>query len=446
MKILPILRNTLVVIPVLLVSRSWAGDEFEGKPIEYSRSTPQNCISRLQERLDRGEANLAYEERNGYLSAVLKALNVPVESQTLVFSKTSLQIRRISPETPRALYFNDDVYVGCCQSGDVLEISAVDPQLGTVFYTLDQQPSEKPRFERRVDNCLICHSSSRTEGVPGHLVRSLYVDPEGHPIFSGGSRVVDHTTPLDQRWGGWYVTGKHGSQAHLGNLVIHGRDVPRQLDNSQGQNVEQLRDRLDVERYLSPHSDIVALMVLEHQTLVHNRLTKANFTARQALDYEQAMNQALGYPPEKRLDSTLRRIQNAGNELVEALLLVGEARLTAPISGTSGFAETFARSGVRDSQGRSLRDLDLSGRLFKYPCSYLIYSKSFDELPREMRDYVWQRLGKILSGEDKSEKFSHLSESDRQAIAEILRDTKPELAGSWNNGNKKPASSQPTAE
>ena len=188
-----------------------AADEFEREPILYSESTPDNCISRLQQRLDAGELTLTHEGDKSYLPSVLKALEVPVESQMLVFSKTSLQMRRISPRTPRAIYFNDDVYVGFCQSGDVLEISAVDAQLGTVFYTLDTEEKEKPQFERRTDNCLVCHSSSRTEGVPGHLVRSLYVDAGGQPLLSAGSRMVDHTTPIEHRWGGWYVTGSHGS-------------------------------------------------------------------------------------------------------------------------------------------------------------------------------------------------------------------------------------------
>ena len=282
MRVITVWQYSLVAIPLAFASSLQAEDDFDRPPISYSASSPVNCISRLQNRLDRGELELGRHDTFGYLPAVLKALDVPTESQMFVFSKTSLQVRYIAPRTPRAVYFNDNVYVGYCQMGDVLEISAVDPQLGTVFYTLDQQPDATPRFERRIDNCLICHSSSRTEGIPGHLVRSLLTDAAGQPIYSAGSRAVDHTTPVDQRWGGWYVTGTHGSQKHLGNLVIRTRVVPEPVDNSAGQNVFELTDRLDVRKYLSPHSDIVALMILEHQVLVHNRLTKAIFDTRQA--------------------------------------------------------------------------------------------------------------------------------------------------------------------
>lgn len=415
----------------IAVSAAIAADVFERPPIEYSRSKPENRISQLQARLDRGELKLKQEEGLGYLRSLLKAAEVPVESQTLVFSQTSMQRHRISPQKPRAIYFNDDVYVGFCQSGNVLEISAVDPKLGTVFYTLDQEESPEPRFLRQTENCMVCHSSSRTEGVPGLVVRSLFVDPNGQPILSEGSYSVDHSTPLEQRWGGWYVTGTHGSQTHLGNLINRDKGVTRPIANDENLNVTALKDRLKVDRYLSPHSDIVALMILEHQTIVHNRLTKANFAVRQALYDEAELNRALDNTEVERFDSTTRRIQSAGDDLVDALLLVDEAKIAAPISGTSNYSEVFSNTGPRDKQGRSLRDLDLSRRIFKYPCSFLIYSEAFDALDREMREYVWKRLWEILHNNQDAEKFAHLSPEDRRAIVEIIRATKPDLPDYW---------------
>ncbi|MEQ9407200.1 MAG: hypothetical protein RIK87_05715 [Fuerstiella sp.] len=422
---------TLLVLTAVPVSVVRAVDEFDKPPISYRDSTASNCCSQLQQRLADGTQKLRFDADSGYLRSLLTALDVPVESQMLVFSKTSLQQRRIAPETPRAIYFNDCVYIGYCQSGDVLELSAVDPELGAVFYTLDQQPSETPQLERRNDNCMVCHSSSRTGGIPGHVVRSLFVDEDGHPLYSAGSRMVDHTTPIADRWGGWYVTGTHGEQTHVGNLIVTGRRVSEPVENAEGQNVKDLTSRLSVDRYLSAYSDIVALMVLEHQTMVHNRITKASFATRQAFHYEKTMNEILGYGEDNRLDSTQRRIATASDDLIEALLLVDEARLTAPIRGTSGFAEVFAKAGRPDSQGRSLRDLDLNRRMFRYPCSYLIYSEAFDALPQATRDYIWQKLWQILSGEDQSDTFAHLSKQDRRAIIEILCDTKPGLPEYW---------------
>ena len=406
-------------------------DEFEKEPILYSKSTPANRVADLQAALDSGQQTLQKTPEFGYLPDLLKALDVPVESQTLVFSKTSLQMRRISPRTPRAIYFNDDVYVVFCQSGDVLEISAVDPQLGTVFYSVDQHSPAQAVIQRQTESCLVCHSSSRMEGVPGHIIRSLYVDAGGQPLLSAGSRTVDHTTPIKDRWGGWYVTGTHGAQQHLGNLVIRGRDVVEPVDNREGQNVTDLKFRINPDYYLSSHSDIVALMVLEHQALVHNRLTKASFETRQALAYDKMMKEMLDKPDGELLESTTRRIQSVNDRLVEAMLFVNEASLTEPLKGTSGYAEQFAAKGPRDRHGRSLRDLDMNTRMLKYPCSYLIYSASFQQLPVDAKDSVLKRLWSVLTGEDSSEKYSHLSTQDRQAIREILADTIPELPDYW---------------
>jgi hypothetical protein len=230
------------------------------------------------------------------------------------------------------------------------------------------------------------------------------------------------------------VTGRHGAQAHLGNLIVRDLPLARPIQNAAGHNVESLQERFPTAGYLTPHSDIVALMVLEHQTLVHNVLTQANFTARQALQYEAEFNASFKEPPTNRLESTTRRIASAGDRLVKGLLFAGEAPLTAPISGTSGFAQRFVEGGPRDQQGRSLRDFDLTTRMFKYPCSYLIYSDAFDGLPREMKSYVAVRLREVLlepvAGESPrdqafAKEFAHLSADDRRAIAGILRETKP---------------------
>jgi hypothetical protein len=408
------------------------GQEFEQEPIFYSRSQPANRASRLLEQLATGEKPLAHEEQLGYLRSLLQALDVPVSSQTLVYSKTSLQRQRISPRMPRALYFNDDVYVGFCQGGEVLEISAVDPQLGTVFYTLDQEIAARPRIQRQTDNCLICHGSSMTKETPGQVLRSVFTAADGLPVLSAGTYRIDQTSPLEKRWGGWYVTGTHGNQKHLGNLIVRSHADSDEIDNSAGLNVTSLAGRFDTAAYLSPHSDIVALLVLEHQADAHNHLTRANFLARQAMHYQQTLNRELGEPADHVWDSTKSRIKNAGEPLVEYLLFSGEAALTAKIQGTSAFAEEFSQRGPRDSRGRSLRDFDLTHRIFKYPCSYLVYSPSFAGLPVEVRDYVLRRMWEVLSGQDQTERFSHLTAADRAAVLEILVDTLPDLPAYWS--------------
>ncbi len=414
-------------------SSSHAQLDFESAPIHYHSALPSGRVQTFAEELESGGAELAYDEQHGYLPAILQHLDVPVSSQMLVFSKTSFQLRRITPRRPRAVYFNDEVYIGWVQNGDVIEISSADPRLGAVFYTIGQQAAEPPRIVRDRGQCIACHASSRTSGVPGHLVRSVYAGRTGQPFFGSGTFTTDHRSPFPERWGGWYVTGTHGQQRHMGNVIATNRTHPEELDRDAGANVTDLSDRIDTEPYLSPHSDIVALMVLEHQTRMHNLITRANFEARSARHYDKTMNEAMGRPKEHQSESSVRRIDTAARQLVEYMLFGEELALTDPVHGTSAFAAEFSARGPRDSQGRSLRDFDLSKRIMKYPCSYLIYSESFDGLPDKVKDRVFRRLYAVLSGEDQSDTFAHLSARDRQAIREILRETKTGLPGYWAN-------------
>ena len=423
------IRHSFVLITACAAASSALAqiDGIERAPINYKTAPTDNVITSLQKRIDAGQAKLRFVDDHGYLPALLKELNVPQSSQVLVFSKTSFQRERITPKTPRALYFNDDVYVGFCLRGDVLEVSAVDPQLGTAYYTLDQDPDRRPRFRRQFDNCLVCHTSSATGGAPGHLVRSVFTDRTGNPILSAGTFRTDHSSPLKERWGGWYVTGTHGDQMHMGNWVVENKRDPESEGNAGGQNVTDLKPRFTVANYLTPHSDLVALMVLEHQVECHNRIARAMINTREALYYQETLNRDLGEPATKKWDSVARRIESAGEQLVKYMLFCEESKLTAPVAGTSDFAKEFAARGPFDKQGRSLREFDLTTRLFKYPCSYLIYSKAFAGLPKEVKDHVLKRLTEVLTGKDQSETFAHLTAADRKAVLEILRDTLPEF-------------------
>ena len=419
----------------MLVSCSgvWGEMDFERAPINYSTATPANPITRLQAQLDRGETTLDYDPDRGYLDTVLEHLGIPASSQMLVFSKTSFQLQLISPARPRAIFFTDDVFVGWVPGGDIVEIAAADPQLGAVFYTLEQEPSSAPKFVQDRGQCITCHASSRTASVPGHLVRSVYSSPSGQPHFGAGTFTTDYRSPFLQRWGGWYVTGTHGSERHMGNVVAQDRRQPEKLDQEAGANVTDLSPQLNLAPYPASHSDLVALLVLEHQTRMLNLITRANFETRSAMHYDAIMNEALNRPPDFRSESTQRRIAAAVDELVECLLFVDEYPLQAPIEGTSGFAEEFAATGPRDSQGRSLRELDLkSGRMMKYPLSYLIYSEPFAGLPAPAKEQVYQRLFELLKGTDPSERYNHLTATDRQAILEILQATQADLPDYWN--------------
>ncbi|QDV43193.1 hypothetical protein Enr13x_30480 [Stieleria neptunia] len=400
---------------------------FEREPINYLDAEVNDPVAQLSQKLESGETTLHYDDQFGYLQSVLTALDVPTSSQTLVFSKTSLQLHRISPRRPRALYFNDDVYVGYCQNGDVLEFAATDAKQGAIFYTLKQSDRDgQPSFVRDRGNCLSCHASSRTQGVPGYVIRSVFSDASGRPKLGSGTFLTDHTSPFEQRWGGWYVTGNHGAMRHMGNTICDGDEYT--FDRDPGANQSGLDEYIDTDDYIAPHSDIVALMVLEHQTQMHNAIAAANYETRQALHQSYQMNELLERPKDHISESAQRRIAASADRVLRYLLMVDEFQLTDTVKGASEFETEFSARGIKDSRGRSLRDFDLQTRLFKYPCSYLIHSPAFDALPKQVREQVVARLFAILEGRDDSPEFDHLTPKMRRDILEILTETKSEFS------------------
>ncbi|WP_309707289.1 hypothetical protein [Armatimonas sp.] len=419
-------RWLILIFPLLGLIPAFANFQKAGDSpdtmTQYLSASVDDPIARLQKKLDAGSVKLAWG-RHGYLDSVLKELQISPRTQTLVFSKTSLQIERISPKTPRALYFNDACYIAWCQEGVMVEAAVQDPTWGTIFYTLPQRPTEKPKFVRQKYECLQCHSSPMTENIPGLAIRSVYPMADGYPDLSEGTFLTSDHSPIKERWGGWYVSGRHGTMRHMGNVIARHYDNVIELDREKGANNLDLSRYFDTKPYLTPHSDIAALMVLEHQSHLHNLMTKVTFRIKDALRDEVQLNET---PNDHRHnESTIRRIESACEPLVQALLFSGATELSAPVSGTAGFEAQFSARGPKDKHGRSLYQLDLTKRLLRYPCSYLIYSESFDGLPVEARQQLARRLTDILRGKDQSTAFSHLSATDRQAVQEILQETKP---------------------
>ncbi len=369
---------------------------FRRSAIDYFSDSGDDPLGRLKKRLEAGAARLEYDDQHGYLRSVLKALDVPVESQTLVFSKSSLNTRLIGPATPRAIYFNDQAYVGWTPGAPSLEITSVDARKGALFYTLPQQ-AEAVAF-RREERCLLCHASSSALGAPGHLVRSFVTNEEGR-LVSGYSRVT-HDTPFRNRWAGWYVTGQTGELPHQGNLVSEADHDRRRREGDFATNVKRLDGFFDVDRYLTPHSDVVALLALDHQAHMNNLLTRLGFETR------------LGYSSD-----IVRR-------LARYMLFLDAAALTNPVRGSTAYTEWFQRQGRRDCRGRSLRDLDLKTRLLKYRLSYLIYAPAFDGLPEAAKRKVYRALRDGLTGAPGAIDCTLIPKSERQAILEILRSTK----------------------
>jgi hypothetical protein len=414
-------RTAILFALALVATAAFAdlADDFvplrDDPAIEYATRPTHDPISILNDEIDAGRARLKFDGEQGYLRSVLETLKIPIESQMAVFSKTSVQARLINSQNPRTLFFNDSVVVGWVRGG-FIEVASESPQQGIIFYSLPQERREQPRFERKND-CLTCHDSYDALGVPGMLVRSNFIGPNAMTLRTLGSYNTDHRSPLEQRWGGWYVTGKGGSIRHMGNAIVTDVNLPELAVGPETLNLDSLRGKFDTSAYLSPYSDIVALMVFEHQMHVMNLFTRLGWQAR----YAQSARGVVG-----------QNLRNTTDDLVDYMLFIDEAPLANAIRGTSGFAEKFSAEGPHDSRGRSFRQLDLERRLLRYPCSYMIYSEAFDALPTEARQAVYDRMWQILSGKDKSPKYARLSLADRLAVVEILRETKKNLPNYFN--------------
>jgi hypothetical protein len=398
---------------------------FTGSPdhpaIEYSTRPARDAVTTLNRKIQEGELRLSSNGASGYLRSVLAALGISVESQVLVFSESSLQREHITKTNPRALFFNDTVAVGWVRGTDTLEVAAQDPEQGVVFYQLSQKPQEKPQFVRGTE-CLQCHMTSFTSGVPGMTAMSMLPLSDNQNEYAQGW-AVDHRTPIEDRWGGWYVTGTQPPPRHLGNVPVH--HVPQSYVRADvAPKLNSVAGEFDAAPWPSAHSDVVALLVLNHQVEMTNLLTRLGWEARIA---------AHNAPP-AQAGAVPARVQEIARELVDYLLFVDEAPLPSKIQGSSAFAREFPAKGPRDSQGRSLRDLDLERRLLRYPCSYMIYTEAFDSLPGPAKAAVYERMWEILSGQEASAAYARLSRADRQAVVEILRETKKDLPAYFQPG------------
>lgn len=393
---------------------------FKDPAIQYYKGARTDAVAKLGAALQDGTATLSYEPGSGYLRSLLKALDIPIDSQVAVFSKTSFEGPIINPKNPRTIFFNDHVAVGWVRGG-TLELAAQDPKQGVALYILPQQRVDKPAFARPQGLCLQCHVTWETYGVPGFVVEST-----GPPDITGYATggVTDDRTPFSERWGGWYVNGKSVSFDHMGNVPV---ETPL-ASRKKTPEMKSLEGHLDLSGFVSPYSDVVALMVLEHQSHMMNLITYIDWEARIAASGAAGTGRLLISSPAEPADGTQEDVERIARELVDYMLFVDEEPLPAPVIGASGFTQHFNGEGPHDKRGRSLHQLDLHHWLMRYPCSYMIYSAAFDALAPMAKSAVYQRLWRVLSGQAHDPRYAkRLTLENRRAVVQILRDTKSDL-------------------
>lgn len=404
--------------PALILTKSVFSqtDVWDLPPLHYSDSLANDAIAQLEKSWRKTEQPLSATMEIERVRQILSLLKVPSSSQILVFSKTSKQNSLIWPANPRAIYFSPNCYVGFVPGGAV-EAIVQDPQLGPVFYLIQTGDSQRaPRAERDTSDCLSCHASGRTENVPGMLVRSVYPDESGNPLLSLGTALVDHTTPIAERWGGYYVTGSI-NLPHLGNHIYR-------EDHAVTPAIEILTDltkKIDTTKYPQPTSDIVALLVLEHQCKAHNLLNAASVNYKRAYHLAKALNPNAA--PEE--GSAGRIAELAAIQIAEWFLFKNEAELgDEGVSGSPLFEKEFFANIPKCADGSSLADFHLQSRIFKNRCSYMIYSDAFAQLPATVKKFTLKKIEEILSHPHAPTGFEYLKNSERQRILKILRETK----------------------
>ena len=399
-----------VALVLLIQPMLMAGPIYESEPINYYDAP---LIDEVAEFFENGAEGWEYKGQSGFLADFLDTFDIPRESQVLVYSKTSFQIGKIRPENPRAIYFNKDIYVGWVPGGDFLEVSASSPTTGNNFYSISGR-GNKPELLHETHRCLRCHGGSFTRDIPAPLVRSVFPDHEGQPIFQAGTTVVDHTTPLADRHGGWFLTGSNDT--NRGNLVF--QETERGADEGRVFDMADIRD-ID---YLGEGSDVVAMLILEHQSELHRLLAHLSLQTQTALYSQRKFDELLGRT-ERLSESTKRQIKSVGDKVLRYMFFKDEAELPRISIKNSPYAQYFDGNGPKDSEGRSFYDLRLAGRMFEYPFSYMVYSDAFQNLPPEALEYLTAELQNILDPDSEYEGYEHLARDEKVVIRQILEET-----------------------
>lgn len=382
---------------------------------EYHTRELNDPFTRLIGDFESGKLEFDKQSGKAFISSLLEHLEIPASSQLLVFSRTSLQTRKISGSNPRAMYFNENVYVGYIPGGKV-EIISLDPEVGAIFYIFDIPKSEELPVIERSGRCMNCHAVALTRRVPGLSTRSVIPGSNWGKLVAFHDKEIGHQIPLGDRFGGWHVTGDPGISDHKGNLTgerVGGNIITEAIEPG---------TEFDWSAYLTETSDILPHLLLEHQSGFMNMALEASYRTR-AYQY-------IGKGEIKPEHAEV--LHDLADELVRYLLFADEAEFPeGGIQVDAQYREDFLADRREASNGLSLKDLDLESRLFKHRCSYLIYSDVFQANSDLFKQQVYKILGEAIGTETPDPDFAYLSATEKKAIRSILKETLNDLPDDW---------------
>jgi hypothetical protein len=374
--------------------------DFKNQIHRYHQITPRDPFSKFMEKVEKGVVMLNYKSDHAYLNSLLKELGISPYSQLLVYSTTSLQLSRISPRNPRAIYFSDDIYVGYVPGGQI-EIIGIDPQLGAIPYIFNlpqAQDTTHPKIYRS-KRCMNCHASKEMGGAPGLLVGSVIPGPGGGTIDAFRRNIFGHDIPFAKRFGGWHITGENPfpqSWANQTGMMKSGQI--HKILNPPGKYFTW-------DNYPVQGSSLIPHLLLEHQVGFTNLCIFATYKFRELNDSKEDF------------------IQEQTDQLLSYILFEKEATLPESIiDKKTRYVMDFEGKMYPDSGQNSLRQLNLVSRILDLRCSYMIFSNSFSGLPIPIKNVLSQKLFNLLSSQQDKlpSKFSYLKKDEREKIKKIL--------------------------
>jgi hypothetical protein len=417
------MRSRFLALPLfLMISAAPAAEtkeprvvDFKAAPHSYLEAQPKDRFAELQEKVQKGEVKLDTTNDKAFLTSLLEALNIPISSQIMVFSASSLQSEIINPRNPRSLYFNEDTYIGWVPNG-LVEIIAADPEMGPIFYVYDRlRPGGPVPGVQRSTKCMNCHAGNATRRLPGLIAESLLVSQAGSSLETYRRDVQGHQIPLEDRFGGWHLTGDHNLSSHKANvmgLARNGKIEKTAVPPGQFS---------DLGLHLLPTSDILPHLIHEHQIGFENRLVYAIYTVRQLKHENRGM---LG-------GAAKAEIEERAQELARYIMFADEAKFPSRgITGDPAYAQDFLRDRKVTKAGLSLKDFDMKTRMFKHRCSFMLYTDTWKQAPKELKERIYYHMALYLREQPDSQ-HAHLSPPERMAIRGILKETMTDLPAWW---------------
>jgi len=391
--------------------------EFRKPPHNYLTHEAKDRFAGLLKQIQSGEVKLDTSNDKTFLTSILAALDIPVSSQIMVFSASSLQSEIINPRNPRALYFNEDTYVGFVPNGKV-EVISMDPTHAAIFYIFDGlRPGGALPNIARSEKCFNCHAGNATRRVPGLIAESLLPMASGASLETYRRDEQGHQIPLEQRFGGWHLTGGHHIPTTHANLMGVATEAGK-FDKVSAKPGEMW----DIDRHLLPTSDILPNLLHEHQLGFENRVFHAAYVMRQLLADGRG---SLPF-------SAKAEVEKLAEELARYVLFSDEAKLPREgIEGDTNFMRDFARNRKPAKSGLALKDFDLKSRIFKHRASYMLYTESWEKLPTVLKDRVYYKMAEGLREQNPGPIGAHIPVEEKRAIRSILKETLPGLPNWW---------------